>query len=257
MNTNNCIYFILLLCLSVHSKTKDKFLDVQEKLNNNNSYIKHDKRIRNGQNIDITAANYYVYVICHQSHCGGTLVKQNKVVTAGHCVDSCTSSQFQIAVGLNDLSQLSQAKKYRANSIRLHPRYNKQHPFPYDVAVITLSQNVALNDKVGTINYVREIPPLLRTLTVVGYGFINTKGQQPRKLQRGQVRIVKKDRTQLFTQALIGSSVLPGDSGGPAIYNNQLAGIISGTRSLNNIIFQNLFVAVGHPDIYDFIRDNM
>ncbi|XP_022914116.2 chymase-like [Onthophagus taurus] len=218
----------------------------------NVSFITDDKRIGNGYTIDIAYANFYIYVSCPHKSCGGTLVRRNKVITAAHCVDSCNFRQFEFTVGLNSLSELSVAKKYKAKSIKIHPKYAGSRP--YDIAVATLKQNVELNYKVGTINYANIIPPVGGWLCIYGYGLINLNKERPNNLQKGAANIIDVKGTLILTQAQFGSSALPGDSGGPALYNNQLVGVISGYTHCGNTPLTNCFVAVAHPEVMKFIR---
>ncbi|XP_071053069.1 chymotrypsin-1-like [Onthophagus taurus] len=252
MNTNWLSFIFLLFLTTVLSQNEgNTTID-------NNSVIVPETRIRNGDNINISQANYYVVVLCG-GRGGGTLVRRNKVITAAHCVDeTCTRNKVRVVVGLNALSNLPNGKTYRAKSIRIHPMYKKpaQGVSPYDIAVITLSEKVALNNRVGLINYAFNVPPIGAYLTVVGYGNINLDGVKPERLQRTRLRIIERPGTQIITEVQ-SSSVLKGDSGGPAIYNNRLAGVVSGYTSRNGIVETNIFVAVGKKAILTFIRRNI
>ncbi|XP_071053070.1 trypsin-like [Onthophagus taurus] len=249
MNTNWLSFIFLLFLTTVYSQNEG---------NENNSVSVPETRIKNGDNINISEANYYVVVLCG-GRGGGTLVRRNKVITAAHCVDeTCTRNDVRVVVGLNALSNLSNGETYRAASIRIHPKYEKpaQGVSPYDIAVITLSEEVVLNDRVGLINYAFNVPPIGAYLTVVGYGRISLDGVRPERLQRTQLRIIESPGTQIITEVQ-SSSILKGDSGGPAIYNNRLAGVVTGYTIQNGILETNIFVAVGHNAILTFIQTNV
>nr|XP_022914115.1 chymotrypsin-2-like [Onthophagus taurus] len=266
---NNSFYFMVSLCSTLvlsnslfeHEKIRNhlKKHSIPEENHHNASFNNHDKRIRSGETIDITQAKYYVYMKCSGTQCGGTLVRRNKVITAAHCVMDCHVNDFTIAVGLNSIYEYNSARKYRASSIVMHPNYNRQAKFPYDIAVVTLTQDVELNNRVDLINYATSLPPVGNFVTVVGYGMIDGLKEGPTsiKLQRANLKVIYYKQTCFYTEVVgpRGPTILPGDSGGPAVYNGLLTGVVSGYFWTNqNIIYQNAFAGIGDPQILNFIR---
>lgn len=74
--------------------------------------------------------------------CGGTLIAENKVLTAGHCSLESASSYAMVPNFYNFNDDLTADDVFFANSVVTHPRFNST-TFDYDLAVITLSSNAS------------------------------------------------------------------------------------------------------------------
>ncbi|MCB0355021.1 MAG: trypsin-like serine protease [Bdellovibrionales bacterium] len=90
-------------------------------------------------------------------HCSGTLVKSNKVVTAGHCVQ----------VRCSDLTvDDGSGNEVGISSCTAHPSYNS-NTLSYDVAVLTLSQSLS-NETIPV--KTTGAPEVGATIALAGYG---------------------------------------------------------------------------------------
>lgn len=184
--------------------------------------------------------------------CGGTIINERTIVTAGHCV---YDNNDQIYVYTGTLS-ISGGTKRTVQSVKLHPNYHRG-PVMNDVALLILSTPIHFDSNVQPVPLATAKPtPGTRGL-IVGWGQIGATRPASSDLLKAEVPVIDDNQcrsyhgttaitdNQLCTFAGQGVGGCMGDSGGGFVANGQLAGIISWGRPC----------AAGYPDVLTSIHD--
>ncbi|XP_022127727.2 serine proteinase stubble isoform X1 [Pieris rapae] len=184
--------------------------------------------------------------------CGGAIINEGWIATAGHCVDDLLTSAIRIRVGEFDFSSVSEQYPYVERGVArkaVHPKYNF-FTYEYDLALVKLDAPVQFAPHISPICLPASDDLLVgETATVTGWGRLSEGGVLPSILQEVQVPIVSNERCKsMFLRAgrhefipdiflcagheTGGHDSCQGDSGGPLQVKGKdnryfLAGIIS------------------------------
>ncbi len=174
--------------------------------------------------------------------CGGSLIRSNWILTAGHCVTGTTIDK--VYINFHKQNDLSKAESFDVKRIIRHPQYNSS-ALDYDFALVELDGNsamtpVSLNtteinipDREGDLN-----------VTAAGWGVLKESGYQiSNTLQKVEVPLITtKSCLQAYpnkiTDRMIcagltggGKDSCQGDSGGPLVLRgadgDTLVGVVS------------------------------
>jgi len=199
--------------------------------------------------------------------CGGAIISDRWILTAGHCVKGYPASRLQVATGTVRYAQ--PGALYYPEAIYLHCNYDSPK-YHNDIGLLKLNESVVFNALTQAVKLpTSSFPRGTSDLVFTGWGSQSAAGSLPSQLQRVQQQHLSSlacasllsgyDDLELgpchlcaYRQANIGAC--HGDSGGPLVHQGNLVGIL------------NFFVpcAQGVPDIfmdvkyyYDWIRQTI
>jgi trypsin len=216
--------------------------------------VADDERIVGGERIDIVEAPYQVSVRIDGGHrCGGSILADDWVLTAAHCVDGASS--LSVAAGVTRLSELDRGAGIvrEVGWVVVHPEYEPHEAPPRsDLALLQLFTALPLGtDEVDAVDLVgrHEVeagftePGAVATIT--GWGAIGSGGPLPDALRSVDVEIVGNARaSRLYGRTIRDDEIAAGslddgehascegDSGGPLVVWDDdgapwLAGVVS------------------------------
>nr|XP_009860268.1 trypsin-like [Ciona intestinalis] len=201
-----------------------------------------DDKIIGGISAVPHSAPHIVHLDKPNLFCGGSLIEQEWVISAAHCYTN--PSYFTVVLGDHDLSTDEGTEQIiKPSKVFVHPRYDPRTK-GYDVMLIKLTTPAVLNQYVKTapLPAAYSQPVDESTCQVCGWGNTQVSGNvYPKVLQCVNLPVVPtsscNDVTSyngLITDSMFcigymdgGKDGCDGDSGGPAICDGVLAGVVS------------------------------
>ncbi|XP_013110302.1 serine protease SP24D [Stomoxys calcitrans] len=207
--------------------------------------LKHSKppllpRIVGGSFAKLGQFPYQVALLYNNEHlCGGSIISKEYIITAAHCVVyQYTKTRLPVtslSIRAGSLSPIFGGQQVGVANITINPAYDWFH---HDIAVLKLSEPLEFNENVQAIALANADPPSGVQVSTSGWGRTSTYGPFATLLKNHTLTSLTRDDCEKESKRFVPKSVIclmggdnngicKGDSGGPAVYNNTLVGVVN------------------------------
>jgi len=169
--------------------------------------------------------------------CGGSVIHNNWIITAGHCVYGNTNNpgRFLVKAGVFDYATSTEASMQAVGvkNIFLHPSYTQSGVPRFDIAVVELTTSLQYTNQVQPVclpsaDSTQTSPPSSAWVTGWGTTTVGGGGSVSRQLKQVNVPFVtyascrnsystNVDDSQMTCAGVTGKDSCQGDSGGPLV----------------------------------------
>ncbi|XP_011863895.1 PREDICTED: polyserase-2-like [Vollenhovia emeryi] len=221
-----------------------------------------DPRIVNGEDAKVGEFPYQVSLqqIDSDFHfCGGSILNDNYVITAAHCVSGKKYYEIQVIAGTIDLTDPK--SRHTVTKIIIHKEYDESHSWVNDIALLKVRTPFKVSTTIGHV----PLPPKEHVVkpndvaVVSGWGALWSGGPASDKLQRVNVLIADQEYCK-YVYTLTGYDIFltqvcaynpsvekgscQGDSGGPLTVGGKLVGLVSWARGCASTTYPTVFTRV-------------
>ncbi|XP_029050344.2 trypsin-1-like [Osmia bicornis bicornis] len=227
----------------------------------NAGVLRFDPRIVNGEDARVGEIPYQVSLQNKGNSfhfCGGSVLNENYVITAAHCVSAKTAPNIKVIVGTIDLT--APKSEHNVMKIIIHEKYNKDDSWKNDIALLKVEKPFVKSKQIAFV----PLPPKDQLVkandkaVVSGWGTLRLDGPTPVHLQRVNILIADQEyckNTYKGSQNIYDSHVCAydpsvekgscnGDSGGPLTVNGILTGLVSWSRGCARTDYPSVYTRV-------------
>ncbi|XP_017010367.2 seminase [Drosophila takahashii] len=186
-------------------------------------------------------------------YCGGSLVSSRHVVTAAHCLNGYKAGRITVQGGVSQLSQTGVVRRVAKYFI---PNSFSSSSLNWDVGVVRLQSSLT-GSGITTIPLCSVQWNVGDYMRVSGWGVTRYGNSSPsNQLRTARIQLIRKKTCQAayankdsltastFCARSGGKDSCSGDSGGGAIFNNQLCGIVSWGLGCANAQYPGVYTSV-------------
>ncbi|XP_047518241.1 chymotrypsin-1-like isoform X2 [Pieris napi] len=236
-----------------------------------------DTRIIGGQDAREGFAIYQVSIRKQYKNkefhwCGGSIIHEEWVLTAGYCTYGIGAKELPIVVGSTQLK--SGGDRYNITKIIIHEEYSQER-LKNNIALMKVDGKIKMKNNVMPIK-LRKEPVAARTIcALTGWGYIDNQGTMPNKLQILFFKSISNkncneqlkrsnfapiDDKQLCVRGPDKKGACLGDSGGPLVAFDSNYGVVQ----VGIVSWGTFPCAQNYPEVfssvssyYDWIEKNM
>ncbi|GIY61335.1 transmembrane protease serine 3 [Caerostris darwini] len=203
--------------------------------------------------------------------CGGTILNEQWIVTAAHCVYKRLPRNFEVAVGITSQDEKI-FNSYKVDKIKVHEQF-KPDTFLNDIAIIQVKSAIEFSSQVNGICLPQVEHNVTGLATTTGWGATLEDGDMSSILQAVEVPLIPQSKClDLFGPDNFSASAMlcagkleggidscQGDSGGPLIQKQNgrqvLIGVVSWGVGCARPDFPGVYSRVSH--YIDWIKNNI
>ncbi|KAH8236849.1 hypothetical protein KR026_012666, partial [Drosophila bipectinata] len=208
-------------------------------------------RIKGGE---VAEPGFAPYQVSLQStigshNCGGSILNERWILTAGHCVQNYTPDRVNVITGTNQFREPGAI--YYTEEIHMHCMYDQ--PYMHnDIALLKLSENITFNAVTQPVNLPSGPSKPGDVIVLTGWGAETPNGGSLADLNKLTLGFVSFEECyaifnqtanlgvgHICTFSQEGEGSCHGDSGGPLVSNGAVVGVVNWGRPCG----------MGYPDV--------
>lgn len=221
-----------------------------------------------GYEINIEQTPYQVSMRRYGDHiCGGSILTDHMVISAGHCVYGLANSKRLSVVAGATLLDSVVGQELKVARFILHPKY-KDFNKDYDMVVLILNGQFQFSQVIKPIPLSTQMIAKGSKVLISGWGYLNESiPVTSNHLMAAEIEVFSDSSCKaaywyLTTDRMICAGVVgggidacAGDSGGPMVYDGQLVGIVSAGSGCGDPKYFGLYAKI--PRLYEWITDTV